>query len=361
MYAGNAALHRFVSELRDASRQIVRTTGVRLNMSHIQEGSPEPLEPLDHAPGVAVSSTQPNLHHETTQPLMLAVPWLHSEMEPIALPAEASFFDPGVGPRSIQKSRPGEWHPADAPLSEAMAAAFLRESAAFARERGGSRGALNVNSLAGNDFYAGSALSIQSELTGGARRRDDPAVRCQQLLLLAWQLEEQALELRSLDQHVQAGWRELDAALGVDDTGENEDLSGERFALVPGDRESIPSWRLVLEAMLFFVPQGTLLMTSHREIIETLTDEPDCSLADFPGNESGDLEGLLVSVQAEMARTVHAPGWKLVGATRCPTDKPWLEREHFLICLGPDVSGTQGPSGASPRVNPRENPGANLK
>ncbi|WP_152555201.1 hypothetical protein [Desulfonatronum thiodismutans] len=329
-------------------------------MPHIQEGSPEPLETLDHAPGFAASPTRPDQPHETIQPLMLAVPWLHPEMEPAALPAEVRFFDPGVGPTSLPASlpasTPGGWRPADPPLSEAMAAAFLRESAAFAREHGGSRGALNVNSLAGNDFYAGSALSIQSELTGGARRRDDPAVRCQQLLLLAWQLEEQALELRSLDQHVQAGWRELDAALGVDDTGDLEDLSGERFALVPGDRESIPSWRLVLEAMLFFVPQGTLLMTSHREIIETLADEPDCSLADFLVNESGDLEGLLAGVQAEVARTVHAPGWKLVGATRCPTDKPWLEREHFLICLGPDVSRTQGRSGASPGVNS----GANL-
>ncbi len=357
MYAANAAVHRFVSELRDAPRQIVRTTGVRLNMPHIQEGSPEPLESLDHAPGVAAPSTQPDQPHENTQPLMLVVPWLHPEMEPVTLPAEARFFDPGTSPTSVPVGTPGRWLPADAPLSEAMAAAFLRESAAFALERGGSRGALNVNALTGNDFYAGSALSIQSELTGGARRRDDPAVRCQQLLLLAWQVEEQALELRSLDQHVQAGWRELDEALGVDDTDEIEDLSGERFALVPGDRESIPSWRLVLEAMLFFVPQGTLLMTSHREIIETLADEPDCSLADCSGNESSDLERLLASVQTEVARTVHAPGWKLVGATRCPTDKPWLEREHFLICLGPDVSGTQGRSGASPRMNP----GANLK
>ncbi|PTN37649.1 hypothetical protein [Desulfonatronum sp. SC1] len=322
-------------------------------MPHIQEGSPEPL---DHAPGVAAPSTQSDQPHETSQPLMLAVPWLHPEMEPATLPAEARFFDPGVGPASLPVGTPGGWRPAGAPLSEAMASAFLRESAAFAREHGGSRGALNVNALASNDFYSGSALSIQSELTGGARRRDDPAVRCQQLLLLAWQVEEQTLELRSLGRHIQAGLRDLDAVLGVDDTDEIKVLSGERFSLVPEDRESILPWRLVLEAMLFFVPQGTLLTTSHQEIIETLANEPDCSLADFPGNESGDLEGLLSSVQAEVARTVHAPGWRLVGATRCPTDKPWLEREHFLICLGPDVSGTQERSGASPRVNPGANP-----
>ncbi len=353
MYAGNAALHRFVSELRDASRQIVRTTGVRLNMPHIQEGSPEPLEPLDHAPGVAAPSTQPDLPRETIQPLMLVVPWLHPEMEPVTLPAEARFFDLGVGSTSVPVGTPGRWRPADAPLSEAMTTAFLRESAAFARERGGSRGALNVNALTGNDFYAGSALSIQSELTGGAKRRDDSAVRCQQLLLLAWQVEEQALELRSLDQHVQAGWRELDAALGVDETDEIEVFSGERFSLVPEDRESILPWRLVLEAMLFFVPQGTLLMTSHREIIENLVDEPDCSPADLPGNVSGDRECWLTSVLAEAARIVRAPGWKLAGATRCPTDKPWLERERFLICVGPGVSGTQELSGSNPGANPK--------
>ncbi len=350
MYAGDAALHRFVSELRDASRQIVRTTGVRLNMPHIQEGSPEPL---DHAPGVAAPSTQSDQPHETIQPLLLAVPWLHPEMEPGTLPVDARFFDPGVGPASLPVGIPGGWRPADAPLSEAMASAFLRESAAFVREHGGSRGALNVNTLAGNDFYAGSALSIQSELTGGAGRRDDPAVRCQQLLLLAWQVEEQTLELRSLGRHIQAGLRDLDAVLGVDDTDEIKVLSGERFSLVPEDRELILSWRLVLEAMLFFVPQETLLMTSHPEIIENLVDAPDCSPADLPVSESGDLGDLLSSVQAGAARIVRAPGWKLVGSQRCPTDKPWLEWEHFLICVGPGVSGTQELSGSNPGANPK--------
>lgn len=351
MYAGNAALHRIVSELRDASRQIVRTTGVRLNMPHIQEGSSEPLENLDH-PLRGALSMQPDQPFETIQPLMLAVPWLHSEMESVMLPAEASFFDPGVGPRSVPAGTPGGWRPADAPLSEAMASAFLRESTAFVREHVGSRGALNVNALVGNDFYAGSALAIQSELTGGARRRNDPAVRFQQLLLLAWQVEEQALELRNLDQHVQAGWRELDAALGMDDTDNIPGLSGERFSLVPEEREPVLPWRLVLEAMLFFVPQGTLLATSHREIIEALAEEPGCSPAKFSENKVvGDYEKLLSRVQAGGGRIIHAPGWKLIGASRCPADKPWLERERFLICLGPDVLRAQEPSGPNPGVN----------
>ena len=345
-------------------------------MPDTQEGSPEPLDPLDRTPGVATPPTLPDQPHEDTQPLLLVVPWLHPEMEPVTLPAAVRFFNPGVGPASIPVGTqianmmanpmanpmvlPGGWRPADAPLSEAMASAFLRETAAFARERGGSRGSLNVNALTGNDFYAGSALSIQSELTGGSPRRDDPAVRSQQLLLLAWQVEEQKLELRSLDQHVQAEWRELDAALGVDDMderGEIEDFSGGRLSVTPEDRESTLPWRLILEALLFFVPQETLLVTSHREIIEALLDTPDCPRADLPGNVTETLDALLSNGQAGMARIVRAPGWKLVGAVRCPTGKPWLERERVLICLDPDGSGTRAGQGTGPGKGPGKGPG----
>lgn len=345
MYTENAVVHRTVSQPDGASRQIARTTGVPLNMPDIQEGSPEPhdlldpLDPLDHPPGLGTPGTSPAQPHEDTPPLVLVVPWLHPEMEPTALPAAVRFFDPGIGPARLSGSASDGWHPPDAPLSEAMAAAFLRESAVFARERGGSRGSLGANALAGNDFYAGSALSIQAELTGGAPRRDDPAVRSQQLLLLAWQVEKQTLEIRRLEQQVQAGWRELDETLGVDEADEIRALVGGRLTAAPEAGEVALPWRPVLEAMLFFVPPGALLVTSHREIIANLAEAPDCSPTDPSGSIFGDLVDFLSKGMIETARIVRVPGWKLAGASRCPADKQWLEPERLVLRL--DSAGSE--------------------
>ncbi|TVR00788.1 MAG: hypothetical protein EA399_03650 [Desulfovibrionales bacterium] len=265
-------------------------------------------------------------------------------METASLPAEACFFDPGVHvipdpdkDMADGSSRvPGRWYPATAPLSKGMATAFLRESSAFAREHGASRATLNTNALSGNDFYTGSALSIQSELTGGAPHRDNPAVRYQQLLLLAWQMEEQDMELRHLQNLVDAGWQKLDSALGVEDSEGVKGLSEGRSQVVFENREAVMPWNLVLEAMLFFAPRGTLLLTSHSGIIASLADVPEDPQTDPPESLSVDLARALSSIQAKAVRMVRAPGWKLVGATRCPAGKPWLERGYLLACLQDD-------------------------
>ncbi|WP_045218863.1 hypothetical protein [Desulfonatronum thioautotrophicum] len=321
-------------------------------MPDTQEGTPPPLESFDNASGevAPVTHSEPSFgtkqpqKQPQKQPLMLVVPWLHLEMEPVALPAEALFFDPGLHPLAgpdngmVNDSRrvPGRWRPVAVPLSEGMATAFLREATVFAREHGAGRAMLSANALTGNDFYAGSALSIQSELTGGTPSRDNPAVRYQQLLLLAWQMEEQDLELRKLQHLIDTGWQKLDSALGVEDSEGINGFSEDRSPVISANRETVVPWRLVLEAMLFFAPQGTLLVTSHREIIESLEDVPDDPMESF----TGDFAQALSHIRAKAVRMVRAPGWKLIGATRCPAGKPWLERVFFLACLQNDESGT---------------------
>lgn len=206
---------------------------------------------------------------------------------------------------------------------------------------------LNASALAGNDFYTGSTLAIQSQLTGGpgTGHRDEPALRCQQLLLLAWQLEEQALEMRSLERSINACWQNLDQTLGIEesgeplDSGEHRDFSGKRFFVASLDQEAILPWRLVLEAVLFFLPQQTLLISSHREIVDSLADVPACPVEELPrlvAAQFGSFDPLL------NVKVVHTPGWQLAGKTHCPADRPWLDYDRFLLVVSRSEKGKKG-------------------
>ncbi len=270
------------------------------------------------------------------RPLMLSFPWFHPEGETERLPDSVCFLDPGIGDDDLQRT----WRPSTLPLSKQEAALFLRESAKFARERGGNKGLLNTSVLAGDDYYGQTALSIQSKLTGGANTQQvDYGVRCQQLLLLAWQHQEQAIEIRKLQQRVHDGFESLEESLGLEDLNDHAQFSGARAFLTPSDQEQILPWSDILEALLFFLPPETVLVTTLQDISDSLAH-----IGSSSDEESFFLhEEEQVSIIARNigARIIHASGWELLGKSRCPKEKPWLATTHLMLVASPQNMTTE--------------------
>ncbi|SDB26180.1 hypothetical protein SAMN05660653_01249 [Desulfonatronum thiosulfatophilum] len=263
-------------------------------------------------------------------PLILNFPFLHPEMESADLledlPEEVLFLDPGINENGSGRI----WRPSNLPLSEELAKIFLRESASFALERGRSVGALKAAAMTGDDFYSQTVYSIQSKLTGGAEpRREDPAVRSQQTLLLAWQHEEQTLEIRNIQQGIDDGFAHLEQSLGVGDGEDLDELFGVRAAMAAPEQDQVVAWSGILEAVLFFLPESTALLSRHQDVTDALTDIASCSEEALTELQASDL--LRSTARKTGARIIHAPGWKLMGKTRCPEHKPWLAQPRFML------------------------------
>jgi len=291
--------------------------------------SPEgPAGCLDQSPKNVASSIHPALSDEHPARVTLCVPWLHPEMGSPGLPDHVLFLEPGI--RSSPSCR--DWRPENLPLDETMVARFLRESTVFSQEHSARGAPVHVAVRPDQRSPSETPLAIMSELTGGVRRGDDPAIRSQQLLLLAWQLEEQVLEIRSLHRHVRDGWEQLGEVLGVAGPEDFRDLHVQAIpdtAEGPLEHEALPPWRAVLEAILFFVPQEIILATTHRDIIDALSDLSDC---DAPALQM-DIDRAALCGLRRTCRIIRAPGWKLVQSRRCPADKPWLVEDRLLALL----------------------------
>lgn len=223
------------------------------------------------------------------------------------------------------------WRPDNLPLNADLVRAFLRESARFALEHGRSGWKLTASALTREDFYAQTSLAIRAQLTAPAdpqQSASDQAIKSQQILLLASQLEQQAQEIQTVQQSIRSGWDDLARTMGVDETDELPFLDGEREFLE--DEGQALLWRLILEALLFFAPPEAMLATCSEEVLEALGEMEACS------------EPIPQQVRALLAnsagRLIRAPGWQLVGKKKCPADKPWLVHPRVALLFPPSAN-----------------------
>lgn len=282
-------------------------------------------------------------------PFLLNFPELSPEaVRPGAL-QNVLFVDPGAQPTPATPY----WRPEGLPLALDTAQAFLRESARFAREHGGRGQALAATAMTRDAFYAQTTFAIRSSLTQDREQKNvsNQAIRAQQLLLLAWQLEQQALEIRSMQQGIDAGIENLNRVLGVEDADDESALDGKvdhkpgasqgvfggaslGASGEPGEYEALP-WRLILEALLYFALPQTVLTTCNREVLEAL-DEVDLEPAQ---TELGEIAPSIKALEANgTARLVKLPGWRITGRTRCPADMPWLAPLRTLLLVDASIS-----------------------
>ncbi len=251
------------------------------------------------------------------------------------MPSSAFFLNPGVP----DNASPQAWRPDHLPLTKDMVRAFLREAERFAQEHGKAGPGL-AGTMHKEDFYTRTSLAIRARLTEAVTLKEsarNQAIWAQQVLLLAWQLEQQALEIQALQQAVRKGLDDLARVLGPGEVDEPDDglfATGE-LDLPDDDPREMP-WRMILEAMLYFTPPWAVLVTGNGEIRAAFEEWPDLSMGTpaetVPAGVWRTIEPLVAS---GVGRLIHGPGWRLAGRTRCPADKPWLELSRLALLLAP--------------------------
>jgi len=270
---------------------------------------------------------------------IIAFPFMHPELAGLFDWPEALCLDPGLA--SVPAS--GRFRPRGLPLAPDAAAGAVRQLISFGDAFKDPRGLADFAAATTQTAFApGSSMAIRLELAG----RGDPAKakelshRAQTLLGLAYAIEESALDLKSIDSRIgssfarfqkELGLSALDASIDYENCGcgdeEEFDLPGE---LGVSESPQSPPWRLVLEAMLFFLPPEVALMTADPDIAGTWDEfgarfappSPEALASWLPGREKA--EGLVMG---------RAPGHSLISRTTPDPGKPWLDAQRTVFFI----------------------------
>lgn len=248
--------------------------------------------------------------------MLLSFPHLHPELWTGSPLEGLTFFDPGLNEASFDEA----FRPENLPLDPKTATALINDCINFGEQFKDPGEMAYFGAVTTDDFYEGSSMSIQAQLTrqfddgqGSKQEREEKEARskAQFILLLAWFFEERIIELDGLEKGIKDSWKSMDNTLGVDD----EDRINERVVDLGNaqshtggvsDGQTIPfPWQRVIEALPAFIPEGSMLICSNREILDAWKELD----IEFSENEDGMLAATL-------------PAWKFAGRRRAPEGMP---------------------------------------
>jgi len=266
--------------------------------------------------------------------MLLSFPHMHPSLFPAERVPGLLFFDPGMTEIPFE----GGFRPEGLPLDHRTAAALIRDCVSFGEQFKDSGEMAYFGVMTPDDFYEGSATSIQAQLLSrfaetrdedGRQGRGEAMARAQFIMLLAWFFEEKTLELQGLEQGVKASWRSMDATLGLDD----DDRIDERVLALgnahshtggvsDGQAVDLP-WPRMMEALPTLLPQEATLLCVEPAIIAAWED---AGIVFEPADpESGLPQG---------ARTATQPAWRFAGHRKPPKSMPDTERELTVAVIG---------------------------
>ncbi len=175
--------------------------------------------------------------------------------------------------------------------------------------------------------------SRRSSVSGQSGPTVQPPEQTQQLLILAWAMEERQAELGALSASLELASARFGQALGVEAEAYHLEQAGLAGATtrMSGLAESGPvegpPWRLVIEAMLRFLPEGAVLFCDAPDIWEAWTE------SGLEAKPAGPEELPLGENASGPWRAIHAEGWRLAGKRRPDPQRPWLDAS--VVVLGP--------------------------
>ncbi|MDL2313926.1 hypothetical protein LJC36_02975 [Desulfovibrio sp. OttesenSCG-928-C14] len=316
---------------------------------------------------------------------IIYIPTLHQELIPADLPGCLTFLRPGLPEKEQGASG---YCPPDLPFAPGEAAGVLREMLELGYAFGKSG---DLRLLAGQgqlggpgcgalgwlerenaykeklrqekrslDEFARSGQTESGPTRGGnawsrANALGDPGAttmaeqfkNAQKILLLAWELEKNLLEIRAAELAVQEKTHLLKQSLAdpslldpcpmdlspmelrLDDLEDEPSPAGpQNFSLESPGGMATPSWRIILDAAGAFLPEGSVLFSCHQGMLEDLREAG--MLQPLPG----DLLELCADFPPEVTAGLllaHGPLWRLLGYARVPQDRPWLEASYELL------------------------------
>lgn len=266
---------------------------------------------------------------------VIYVPTMHSSLAPRGLPEDLLFVCPGLpGSESafVPQGLPFGPREASAVLAETLALGAAFDSGGDLRLRAGlgwlereekRKEEMRAENAALEEFARSGEAPDGNEWTRAAAGfdlagpgRDDQFKNAQKALLLAWEHERNILAVRELEGKIAAGERRLAAALG-----EGAAPAGDGPAPNPPPVRPEYSWRIVLDALSAFLPDGAALFTAFGPMIEDLRGQG--MLEPLPENLGEALTGWPDELVSGLL-TAELPMWRLLGYAALPADRPWL-------------------------------------
>lgn len=290
------------------------------------------------------------MHKPVTRPVV-HVPHLHRELAPACLPAGVLFVSPGLA--ASAEAEASVWRSPLLPFAPAQSAAVLRDLLHFGTEMG-AQGDLQALAAALQDKPATSNRSEFADIDrfvasdgaledkGMPKPTLDAVLQgAQKTLLLAWHLEEHAHELDVLRDRFAATRTSLGDVMGVedeDDLGALPDLDAFTADLVGEGMDILrPSWRVVLDNMAPFLPEGAALITCDPVMTAALR-EAGVAFASMSEAQCVELPEGLRTVLAGKVVCAEAPLWQALGRSGPVAGRPWLDNSYlFVACASCSV------------------------
>lgn len=309
--------------------------------------------------------------HNASEHPVLYIPLLHRELAPACLPEGVEFLSAGLpaapsvaggAPQAPANPTAAPWRSPQLPLSEAEARACLAELLDFGMNVGsGPHGDLAAMVAALESAHDEAPFSLgRSELaalenfasggphekdgTGGGPASGDPAqedrnrrIAAQKTLILAWHLEERVRELDALKEKFSRSRESLADILGVETDEELREMPAldPYSAMLPGSGADIigPSWRIIVENMGPFLPDGAVLFTCDAEISATLRDG-GAAFAPVTAEQAASLCPAWGDKVARLVVHARLPLWQVAGRPGPDAARPWLDRVFDVVCCG---------------------------
>lgn len=277
---------------------------------------------------------------------IIYVPSLHSSLAPKGLPEDLLFMFPGLGTAPSSTLGKEYFTPDGLPLSPREATGVLAEMITLGTSFDKSG---DLKLVAGQGWLEreekrkenlrGENAALESfardgSVTGGnewtraaaagslsAMSQAEQFISAQKALLLAWEHEENIASMRELEAKIAASEKRLASSLG-DGTQKAADEPG-----LPPIRPEY-SWRIVLDAMSAFLPDGAMLFTAFGPMLDDLRTQG--MLEPVPGNLAEELPDWPQDLVSSLL-TAKAPMWRILGYAALPADRPWLGASCELL------------------------------
>ena len=220
--------------------------------------------------------------------LMCHFPSMHPDLVPSYLPASIKLMDPGCAGQA-EDSENRYFRSPDLVYEGRLARKFLEDSLEFGAQFKHASDAAYFQAGQMNDFFSGSMQEIKSEILAPTKD-DSEAVKkkmadAQLLLLLGFHLEEQMLELGSLQHKINTSVRDFEENLGMsedDQCGFGPDFCRKDQGGLPGPAMD---WHRLVTSFLRFMPEKAALVVSDILILAVMQDnglEPTSAMENLP-------------------------------------------------------------------------------
>ncbi|MDL2285177.1 hypothetical protein LJB93_00355 [Desulfovibrio sp. OttesenSCG-928-F07] len=294
---------------------------------------------------------------------IIYLPTLHPELTPKYIPADILHISPGL---ALPKEQQSQFFTSPAlPFTAPVAASLLSDLLSFANSLGSGASLKEVlghsiTQTAGDatriknrqeetdlqNFVAtGQATPEQSNNNNANALKEEIAAElqnAQKILLLAFEHEQNIIDITELEAKVKHANSKLQAALS-DSSFSNEatdlpdDFADDELKKLFINNEytestSMPEypWQVLVQAIGAFLPQDSLLITAHKDLSAEVLDT--AQITDLPTEYASYIAHWPADFTAKLTFT-HLPLWQICGLKKAAVLKPWLNNTYGLLIV----------------------------